>query len=69
MTNERERRARMRRRIGRGWLRNSRGSEHEVHIEMARCIAYLDNGNLCRKPAEFIDPIRGGMVCEEHRPK
>lgn len=33
----------------------------------ARCIAYTESGNICRKPATILDPVRGGMVCERHR--
>lgn len=59
---ERERKAHTRRTIGRGWLRNSLYS-------IPRCIAYLENGDICGKPAEFLDPQRGGMVCNQHKPK
>lgn len=52
----------MRRRMGRAWLTSGR------HIQTARCVACLANGDRCCKPAQFIDPIRGGMVCEEHKP-
>ena len=33
------------------------------------CIAYLEDGRLCRRPAKFLDHQRGGMVCEMHAPK
>lgn len=58
---ERQQRIRMRRVVARGWFNNSR--------PQALCIAYLEDGKLCRQPASFIDPARGGMVCEEHRPR
>lgn len=58
--NARDRRAQLRRRIGRGWLSNAR-------VEQALCIAVLADGRHCHKPASFIDPTRGGMVCEEHK--
>jgi hypothetical protein len=35
----------------------------------ARCIAYLSDGRVCLRPAEYLDPIRRGLVCEDHRPK
>lgn len=35
---------------------------------MAECIAYNDNGDLCRRPATVLDPARGGMVCDLHDP-
>lgn len=59
---ERELKARMKRAIAKAWLGDS-------PYRQAICIAYLDNGDLCRKPASYIDPTRGGMVCDEHKPK
>src|SRR5687768_2192477 len=35
----------------------------------ARCIAYLSDGRICLEPAEYLDPVRKGLVCEHHRPK
>jgi hypothetical protein len=32
------------------------------------CIAYLDNGFICGKPALILDLQRGGMVCREYAP-
>jgi hypothetical protein len=34
----------------------------------ARCIAYQDDGTLCRAPASILDHQRGGMVCLQHVP-
>lgn len=34
-----------------------------------QCIAYLDNGRICGKPATILDRQRGGMVCREHASK
>jgi hypothetical protein len=31
------------------------------------CIAYREDGTVCREPAPILDQQRGGMVCEEHR--
>jgi hypothetical protein len=33
------------------------------------CIAYEDDGRVCRRPAAILDKERGGMVCEKHRPR
>jgi hypothetical protein len=33
------------------------------------CIAYRDDGTLCREPATILDPQRGGMVCWQHDPE
>lgn len=35
----------------------------------AQCIAYTQDGNVCRRPAAHIDVQRGGMVCELHVPE
>ncbi len=32
------------------------------------CIAYTEGGQVCRRPADYLDVRRGGMVCDEHRP-
>ena len=32
----------------------------------ATCLAYTDDGRLCRAPASILDPQRGGPVCLEH---
>jgi hypothetical protein len=32
----------------------------------AQCIAYTEDGKVCRRPADHIDVQRGGMVCELH---
>jgi hypothetical protein len=32
------------------------------------CIAYRDDGWLCRAPAHFLDESRGGLVCRDHVP-
>lgn len=33
------------------------------------CIAYLEDGRICRSPGVMIDRQRGGPVCEAHRPR
>jgi hypothetical protein len=33
------------------------------------CIAYKEDGTLCREPATQLDRQRGGMVCQAHAPK
>ncbi len=33
---------------------------------MTTCIAYLEDGSLCRAPAEVLDQQMGGLVCREH---
>jgi hypothetical protein len=38
-------------------------------IVPATCFAYLENGNVCGKPAKIPDLARGCFVCEDHRPK
>lgn len=30
------------------------------------CIAYNENGNVCRAPALYLDKKRGGMICYKH---
>ena len=35
---------------------------------MSPCIAYQDEGRLCRAPAAILDHQRGGMVCLQHVP-
>ena len=62
--NERQRRSRMRRRVGRGWLQHAHGNDSAAH-----CIAYLDSGHICNATATILDLQRGGMVCLEHAPK
>ena len=32
------------------------------------CIAYRDDGSLCRRHATILDVQRGGMVCAAHTP-
>jgi hypothetical protein len=32
------------------------------------CIAYREDGLLCRAPATILDPQRGGLVCVQHVP-
>lgn len=34
-----------------------------------RCIAYLEDGSICGRPAYVIDPQRGGLVCGKHAPR
>jgi len=33
---------------------------------LAKCIAYDENGSLCRQPAPVLDKFLGGYVCEKH---
>jgi hypothetical protein len=35
---------------------------------MTGCIAYREDGRLCREPASSVDPQRGGLVCAVHTP-
>jgi hypothetical protein len=35
---------------------------------MSPCIAYQENGQLCRAPANILDHQRGGLVCLQHVP-
>lgn len=30
-----------------------------------KCIGYLPNGNVCRRPATHVDSQAGGMLCED----
>lgn len=34
----------------------------------AHCIAYREDGCLCRRTATIFDRQRGGMVCAQHAP-
>jgi hypothetical protein len=36
-------------------------------MHMGRCIAYLESGRICGRPAGYVDPQRGGYVCADHR--
>ena len=36
-----------------------------MHLQ---CIAYRDDGTICRQPATILDVQRGGMVCIDHPP-
>ena len=36
---------------------------------LAKCIAYLETGNICGRPASILDTQRGGMVCGVHAPR
>ena len=31
----------------------------------AKCVGYLANGNVCRRPATHLDPQSGGMLCAD----
>ena len=33
---------------------------------MPTCIAYTEDGTICRQPATVLDVRRGGMVCDAH---
>lgn len=33
-----------------------------------KCIAYRDDGAICKAPATVLDTQRGGMVCRAHAP-
>jgi len=37
--------------------------ERETHFQ---CGAYKENGRLCQKPANNLDPQRGCFVCDAH---
>jgi hypothetical protein len=32
------------------------------------CIAYREDGRVCREPAHIVDRQRGGLVCSAHAP-
>jgi len=49
-------------RIGRGWLSLRQ-------YQVPQCVAYREDGKLCREVATVLDTQRGGMVCEKHAPK
>lgn len=34
-----------------------------------RCIAYLEDGRICRKPGTYVAVQLGGLVCDEHAKK
>jgi hypothetical protein len=36
---------------------------------MSPCLAYQDDGTLCRAPAAILDHQRGGLVCLRHAPQ
>jgi hypothetical protein len=36
------------------------------HDRTPACIAYRDDGTLCRAPAPILNPERGGLVCWRH---
>ena len=36
-----------------------------MHLQ---CIAYKEDGTICREPATILGQQRGGMVCEAHDP-
>jgi len=39
-------------------------------LPLATCIAYTDAGNICGlSPAPFLDLMRGGFVCADHKPE
>lgn len=46
------------------WLKR----DDELHGQVCLCIAYLEDGTICRQPASVLDMERGGMVCEAHAP-
>ena len=37
-------------------------------MSASMCIAYREDGTLCRAPASILDHQRGGMVCLQHVP-
>lgn len=45
------------------------GQVAELTPRPGRCIAYTDTGEICGAPAAHLDPERGGLVCEVHKPK
>lgn len=32
------------------------------------CVAKIDDGRSCGLPAHYVDMLRGGFVCDDHRP-
>jgi len=37
-------------------------------VSASLCIAYQENGTLCRAPTSILDHQRDGMVCLQHVP-
>jgi hypothetical protein len=40
----------------------------DEHMSASTCLAYREDGTLCRAPASILDHQRGGMVCLQHVP-
>lgn len=45
------------------------GEPMEDHKTFPFCIAYKEDGTICRQPATRLDIQRGGMVCDAHAPQ
>jgi hypothetical protein len=51
-----------------GAIGNLLARAEESRMSGSTCIAYRDDGTLCRAPASILDHQRGGMVCLQHVP-
>ena len=49
-------------------IRKRRRHSGRVAVGYSRCIGDMENGNICGRPADTLDPARGGMVCDLHAP-
>jgi hypothetical protein len=52
----------------RGPIGNLLAQAEESSMSASMCIAYRDDGTLCRAPASILDHQLGGMVCPQHVP-
>jgi hypothetical protein len=52
----------------RGPIGNLLAQAEESRMSASTCLAYWDDGTLCRAPASILDHQRGGMVCLQHVP-
>jgi hypothetical protein len=52
-----------------GTIGNLMRQAEESRMSASTCIAYREDGTLCRAPASFFDWQRGGLVCRDHSPR
>jgi hypothetical protein len=52
----------------RGPIGNLLAQAEESRMSASTCLAYREDGTLCREPASILDHQRGGMVCLQHVP-
>jgi hypothetical protein len=55
-------------RWSKGPIGNLLAQEKTEAMSPPTCIAYQDDGTICRAPATILDYQRGGMVCLQHVP-